>query len=589
MNRIKTGILGIILLPLASLGNDLPLEGYWEEYGGEELPYILEYENIDAKNPPAQTLGFNLTDIPLDSFYTSSLYGKSFPAGREEFGIEDIRLTIRGSGEDCDRQMLRGRTKIGGGIRIEIIAERDAGEKWDDYNAYNLMYSKNRFRAVLGSYSAGFAEGLVLWRGFDWGAYAEKPVAPFKSDFLRGYSSTGENGALFGGGTWYQNRFLSLILIYSDSRWDASADENGITSLNSSGIHVSPSELDNKDRLRERLYAARLKIKPRAGISLGLSSSRSFYSPPFASKDSVKYTFDFVGEENTILGTDCSLENKTFKASGEFAGAESGGTALVGRLLMRLERVKMELSGRFCSRDFKNLRSIFPDGNENGFTCGLSLKTLPEGIINAFFDSWNRPWRTSTCEMPPEGYKASLHIGQMYKDYYFSLRLRRTTTNPELDGLTRDQIRFSLEKRFARLTGKFRLERMQSLSDEGSYNGYLLSGGLEAPVPAGRLNFTLSGFQVPDYECRIYQYESDVPGIMLTPFYLGRGIKTNLLYDFSISRSVRLALKAAVTAYASRPGGLSEKSDTRFTVYLNYHFTADKGEMSTKNTGNSDE
>ena len=546
------------------------IEGYWEEHGeNDELAFILEYGAAYWSLLKPENIGYRLNLFSIDSSAQRALIPYQLKRLKPKEGI-GFGFTLRNSGGSLGRQMVRSRLSFSESISAGFITERDPGEDGGDFSAYHLAYHRDSWRAVLGNYSAGFGQGLVLWRGFNWGVYPENPVSPFKSDFLRGYWSTGENGALFGGGFHWRGEKVALIVFYSDANWDASTGEDGVISLQTSGEHTTSSQMKNKDKLRERIYGSRLNVRVIHSLNLGFSITSAQYSPPFAPGDSIKGVFDFAGECNTVWGVDCAYESGIFTAAGEFARTSSGGTGGLARFQLSFEGITSQLSLRDFSRDFKNLRSIEPEGNERGCTFAFSLKPWKGGLVNACIDFWRRPWRTYSYEMPPAGFQTSLFLAHKISECNFSLRLRKSFTDRGGDGLTRNQFRLNGERDLGRIAVRLRFERMESSSLEGDDVGFLISGGFKGHLFSGRWELSVSRFEIPDYDCRIYQYQADVPGMFGVPFYYGNGFNVNAVYKLNLFSGLTLAGKASITRYSWKPNNPAGKINKAFSVYLNY-------------------
>ena len=225
--------------------------------------------------------------------------------------------------------------------------------------------------------------------------------------------------------------------------------------------------------------------------------------------------------------------------TGEYAETDKGGNAVKGNLFYRQDEIKTIISVRKLSREFRNFRSLYPDGNETGYTVGVTTPFWRDGSLNIYYDSWQREWRTSTWEMPPEGYEASLCLSKSLFIDDYSLRLRHTENNPEFGGTVRDQLRFNIVRNYYTNIIRLRFETIQSRADEVIKTGYLATCAIEFSFLRNRAKVAFSGFTIPDYDCRIYRYEFDIPGIMSIPFFLGDGINLNICYNYHISNRLQ--------------------------------------------------
>ena len=574
MRRLIKIVLNITILtvvvPVVSFGANFKLDGLWEEYGNEELSLIIENADYFATLPNAGELGFDFSWI----FKQDSVFANTARADEEPGidGLKQFKIVSRTTGENFDRQLFKSRVKYGKKLTLEFVNEKDPGEEWNDFQSFNMGFRQDNFQTEIGSFSAGFGEGLVLWRGFEMGGYAENPISPRKSDFLRGYSSTGENSALFGGGMRMDNGWIELILFRSDRKLDARVDNGQIISLQASGIHVSDYELSNKNNLREQLNGGHINIDFSQNLSLGLSGTQTLFSPGFADPDSISDTYAFSGEVLNVMGSNVKLTVDNFHLSGEAAQTNNGGRAAIGKIYFKYDDVHTFIAGRMLSEDFNNFRSLYPDGNESGFTFGVSSPFWNDGVVNLFFDSWKRSWRTSTIDMPPEGYEGSLHFEKKIMNNQYSIRLRHTENNPDFGGTVREQIRFNLIREFGSNALKLRYETIRSSKDGDVNTGHLTTAAYELSCKHTRFSSAITGFAVPDYDCRIYRYEYDVPGMMSIPFFMGSGADVNLSSKSNISKYIRLSLKASLTFYHSRPNNNSTETDKRFALYIEYNF-----------------
>ena len=539
---------------------------FWEEQIAVEA-MMLMFDSADAPGVlDPRTLGYEIDSklLPPDPLSTVSS-NQSEKKG-------NILLTGRTSGEKLENDMQRLIAAYGK-LTAGFITESDPGEDFADFTAGFLSYKTGRTNILLGNYSAGFGQGTVLWQGFDWGSYPEQPIQISKTDFLRGYSSTAENNALQGGALYYEADGYSFSAGYSQAKYDASGDESGVTSLQTSGLHYSESGRENKNRLGEQLLFGRALAEFGRSFKLGVSAAEARYSPGFAPGDSVREVFDFAGDYNGIAGLDFRWLLNDLDISGEFSHCRNGGRATSSGAVYKGDKVSCGIAFYDFSKDYWNLHSVIPEGNKTGYTGGLTVKPWPGGMVNLLLDLWQRPWRTYYEEMPPEGEKASANIRHAWDNKIVSLRVRQTRSGSGAGMLKRNQYRLTYKTVVNKIGLKFRFETMQSVTAEESRSGHLIS--TQANIPwkrmSGHLGFAY--FRVQDYDCRIYLYEYDVPGRILVPFYYGNGITANAVYKWKPVNGLTLALKASVTKYDWKPAEKYDKWSSGLSIYVKYAAT----------------
>jgi hypothetical protein len=178
--------------------------------------------------------------------------------------------------------------------------------------------------------------------------------------------------------------------------------------------------------------------------------------------------------------------------------------------------------------------------------------------------------------MPPEGYESSIHFSQEVYKFVFSLRLRKTVNNTGVEGLTRNQFRFDIQKEIAGFSLLYRLEMMEAISSQENSLGYLISQRLKTKLFMGKAELALSVFNIPNYDTRIYLYQAEVPGSFAVPFFYGNGFNFNLVYKTSILRNLAIAGRIAFTHYTWKPNSPAGETDQNFSFYFNYNFERKK-------------
>ena len=553
----------LLLSPAVRTGfAQIPVEFWEEQIFPEEIIMLLQPGLSTGITEPGifgYEVGMEILRVDTVSAFPVKVMSES-PA---------VYITSRSSGENLSGQMLRGKIKYDK-WSAGFVSENDSGENFADFTAGFLSYQTEGTDVVLGNYSAGFGQGTVLWQGFDWGSYPEQPVYVRKTDFLRGYISTAENRALAGVAVNYKTDRYMFSAGFSDAEFDAAGDDNGITSLQESGYHDSESSRDNKDRLREKLVFGRAKTGFGEYLEIGISGIASRFSPGFAEGDSIREVFDFSGDENSVFGSDFNWKKDDIDFSGEYSQTSEGGQAVVTGARLRRDKVSFSLSYYSFSEDYWNLHSIIPEGNKTGYSGGLTLKPWPGGVVNLLLDYWKRPWRTYYDEMPPEGEKASVSMRQKWGNNSVSMRIRRTSSGVGSDLLDRNQFRLNYEIKAGSVAHRLRFETMNSVTGDEKHWGYLVSAQSNVPYRKMRGHLSFAFFRVPDYDCRIYLYEYDVPGRISVPFYSGNGIAANAVYKWEIGGGITAAVKASWTRYDWRPMDKYERILADYSLYINY-------------------
>ncbi|MCJ7813146.1 helix-hairpin-helix domain-containing protein, partial [bacterium] len=365
-----------------------------------------------------------------------------------------------------------------------LLIEKDPGEnQWNDHiagfieNNHLLFLSK----CLVGNYRVEVGQGLVFWGpyGFSQGA---DPAAFVKkrSTGTRGYTYADENNFLTGIAVEaiYQSFYFQIFA--SSTRLDATSNEDGtISTLSSSGLHRTESEMNNRDRLKETLLGVRFTKNWPWG-TVGFTGYQNQYSNKIKKSDLSKYRFYFQGDKNHVVGIDYDIFFSQLNLSGEIAQSRSHGWALVTNCMLNLGKSSLVLSYRRFTPDFHNLHShsfgISPACNEEGFYIGFSGRIASSVRISFYYDLYKKPWRTYSIPVPTRGNDLFVQFEKKFSPTLYvtvRTRLRRgelLETGETVSGIKIDHLQnrihslFRFELRFqpsARLRFRNRIETVK--------------------------------------------------------------------------------------------------------------------------------
>ncbi|MFC2084914.1 ComEA family DNA-binding protein, partial [Bacteroidota bacterium] len=153
-------------------------------------------------------------------------------------------------------------------IKIGGLIEKDNGEqKYTDFYSFHFAGEDLLFfdKIIIGDYSVESGHGLVLWSPYSYSKSGYSPDNTIKSNRnLVNYRSSEENNFFRGAAFRISYSNFSLTPFYSNHKMDANINESTgkIISLPSSGLHRTSGEIDNKDRVTERVIGSRLDWRP---------------------------------------------------------------------------------------------------------------------------------------------------------------------------------------------------------------------------------------------------------------------------------------------------------------------------------------
>ena len=185
-----------------------------------------------------------------------------------------------------------------------------------------------------------------------------------------------------------------------------------ISSLQLSGLHRTPTEINYKDQVRESNLGGNIQYSsPNRQLQLGINSLFTRYNQPFLRNPQIYNQFEFSGQENHIHSGYISYNIQNYFLFGETAISKSGGMGSVLGVMSSLSRtVDLSLLWRKFDRSFhtfygnsfsENTRPI----NEEGIYLGLNFRPNIKYNWSIYYDQFKFPWIKFRTYSPSEGYE----------------------------------------------------------------------------------------------------------------------------------------------------------------------------------------
>ncbi len=423
-----------------------------------------------------------------------------------------------------------------------VLAEKDDYER--DYLDFLTGHAQGEdlgplTLAVIGDYSLDFAQGLVfspprfavkgsgLANGSERGIVANKSAVETGS--LRGVA------AAFGVGNAALYCFASLLDL------DATLDSSGLArTIYDEGLHRTESEIARMDRLNERLVGLRARAAL-ADLCVGLTASSGLYRPRFIDRKTPYYTFS--GESYGVLGADFGLAFGPAELFGEAAKSLGLGEGNVLGFTYALRDAELGVSYRRYAEDFYSPHSggfsDSKDQNEEGMWVGLNFKPGRNTRVSGYLDVFRSLGPGYPDIYGSRGRDARLEVeGSPQKGLKLKARVctKRDEESREDEGSRFEERRtFRLQAEYAAsknasLTTRFERVLASVEGDSSSHTGLLFYWEVACRISSlANLRARFSLFDSDSWDARIYQYESDLPGVMRNTAVSGRGTMGYLL------------------------------------------------------------
>ncbi|MFD2932353.1 ComEA family DNA-binding protein [Spirosoma flavum] len=470
---------------------------------------------------------------------------------------------------------------------VGLTMEKDPGETmgWQpsvrrygvDYVSFHAqVQNRGKWRNILlGDYQLQVGQGLVLSAGFVLGKSAET-VQTVRRPTLgaRPYTSLTEYGYFRGAtATYALHRTLDITLLAARNRRDANMTQDSVvtiaTSLQTSGLHRTQSELDDQGSLTETNIGAHLLYHNRQQFQLGLTLLQTTFDTFFRRRDLPYNQYEFTGKQNLVVGIHGGYIWRNWNLFGEVArssgsATNSGGIGAVGGALISLTK-KVDLAVVLRHYD-PNFHSFYSNGfsegsrtiNESGAYLGMKYTVYRKLTMGGFVDYFSFPWLRYLVDTPSNGFDYLLQARYtpnrktaFYAVYHEEHKQKNLTIDKVKDVVGTTRRSYALNADYVLFRGLSLRSRVQW----GGFNyaGQAVSHGFalvqDATLDLRRLS--LSGrvalFGTDDYDSRQYVYERDVLYAFSFPAYFNRGVRHYLLAQYNISRQLTVWVRWART------------------------------------------
>jgi len=471
---------------------------------------------------------------------------------------------------------------------LGFTLEKDEGEsQLTDFKSVHLNFqNKGHFKNItLGDYQLQLGQGLVSSAGFYIGKSAETVLTTRRNQLgIRPYTSTLESDFFRGASATYQLGKFDIIGFYSRVNRDANLVQDKATnlvyasSLQTSGLHRTVSEMADQGRLNEENYGTDISYKNRNNtLQIGLSVLKTNFATPIQKTEKEYNLYEFSGTENTLTGFHYSYNYQNLNFFGEIARSSSGGIGAISGLLGSLgKRTDLSVLFRKFDRDFhsfyangfsENSRNI----NETGLYLGVKHALNKTWSVAGYFDYFQFPWyrylvdKKSTSGFDFLGritYQPSKSL-----QFFFQFREENKEENTKITESYLDKgkektreitVVRARTRRVMIANLDYKISKLWHIQTRASYSTYKFESqdftqgfaiAQDVNLDLNKLSFTgrLAFFKTDDYDNRQYFYEQDVLYAFTFPAYYQHGIRHYLMAQYKCSRNVDIWARWART------------------------------------------
>ena len=506
----------------------------------------------------------------------------------------DGSLTTRYLGQE-PRLYGRYRFQYGTDLSIGLTAEQDPGEPFKhpkqkigiDYLSGHF-FLKNRGalkRIAIGDFEVNLGQGLFLQQGY--GSRKSSQVNKVKKKRLPFKAHTSANEAEYSRGAAVQigigkqwdvvlfgsyRKIDGNVVIEQDSTFSEDDPFNTFSSIQTSGLHRTESELEDKNVIGLASTGGSLSW---TGQKARLTGNAAYFnlSDPLIRAPQLYNKFDFNGDQLINASLDYQYLNKNMSLFGEIAFSDNGGWGMINGGDFHLPGgTKLTVVHRYYA---KNFQTLFAEGfgessrpvNENGLYIGLTFSPFKYAEWANYVDFYQHPWLRFGIDAPSKGidlmshfkYRPKRSITLEVRGRYERKQENAPANETAIDYLvntTKSNFRIGLTyKPTWQLTLKSRIE-FAWYNDGVNETSKGIMAFQDINYKFKKIPLTLYGryaiYQTDTYDSRIYAYENDLLYVFSVPAYYGRGSRYYLMASIRASRNFSFWVRWSQTIWTDR-------------------------------------
>ena len=474
-------------------------------------------------------------------------------------------------------------------LQYGVVGEKDAGEEFlkgsqrqgfDFYSAHLFIRNVGIIKSLaLGDFTVNMGQGLTQWMSLAFKKGPDIMAVKRQSSVLRPYNSAGEIYFHRGAGVTVGKRNWEATVFGSYRRVDANfiADTSGsqdefISSLQTSGLHRTASEVEDKGAQRQLAFGGNLNYRLNR-LKVGVNAVQFSMQYPLIKANDPYNFYALSGKRFGNYSFDYSYTFKNMHFFGEAAVTNKKYPALVtGLLLSVANNVDMSLFYRNISEGYQSLytnaftENTFPT-NEKGFFTGISIRPHMSWRVDAYADVYRFPWLKSRVNSPTEGKDYMIQLN--YKpDKQFEIYTRYKAEakfinfNATLQPLSpvvpqprqnwRTHLSYKLNSTFT-LRSRVEIVWFDKKGPEPE-QGFLMYADVLYKPMLKRFsgNMRLQYFETDGYDSRLYAYENDVLYSFSIPVFYDKGYRVYLNGNFDLTKKITLWARYARFMYPEK-------------------------------------
>ena len=482
-------------------------------------------------------------------------------------------------------------------LQYGLTGEKDAGEQFfkgtqkngfDFYSAHFFVRNIGIIQSLaIGDFTVNLGQGLTQWQSLAFKKSADVTNIKRQLAVLRPYNSAGEInfhrgvGITLGKNNWEATVFASYKKVDANFTTDTVNNEDFISSLQTSGLHRTKSEVANKGAQQQLAFGGNIAYNTNR-FHVGVNGVQYQFKLPIQKKPDSYNLYAISGNHFGNYSVDYSYAYRNLHFFGEAAFTNQWDKAFVNGLIASLDsKIDMSLLYRNISKSYQSLyTSAFTEGtlpnNEKGLYAGISVKPTAFWRIDAYADFYQSTWLKYLVDAPSVG--SDYLVQATYKpnkrfEMYVRYRTESKAKNDNPSNLTLSPVMPKARQNFrwhfnykinGAITFRNRVEMVWfDKKGTGAENGFLSYADVVIKPMMKKYagSIRLQYFETEGYNSRMYAFENDVLYSFSIPVVYDKGYRYYLNLNYDVSKKLTLWVRWAQTVYTNKTSigsGLNE-------------------------------
>lgn len=493
-------------------------------------------------------------------------------------------------------------------LKLSFNMEKDPGEPFlkekqtygfDYYSGSVLLNDVGLFdRIVLGDHLLQFGQGLVLWNGPVFGQGASVAHIMQNGLGIRPHTGLMENKFMRGIAGTMQMQKIKATPFISYTQLSVTLNDKEetpfITSINYSGLHRTPTELKNRNALKQLNYGVNLEYQQK-GLKLGTTLLATHFDIPLKLNTRTYNQYRFEGNHLQNIGFNYQYGLYNLLVFGETAHSIASGWANNHGIIAALgKKFSGSIHYRNYSRDYhsflaQSFQSQSNLSNERGWHTSLVFHPNRKIEWMNSFDFVEFPEQRYRVLKASNSFQARSQISFLwYKKGHLRFRYQYKYSEENFPADFKEQSRLAqVVQQQARIIFQFKLNPSIQIGNQieakqyhksiiGKYYGFQVFQDIMWNKPKWKVagNFRVLYFNTDGFESRVFSYERDVLYSFSFPSYYREGLRFYINKKIKPIKGFDIWMRYAITNYfhiSEISSGLNKiegnkKSDIRLQI-----------------------